>query len=135
MFNVYIMMFFSFEKGLIHENHSSNSHNPIKHVPPAKFPIPYLFYLFGKPWLILGSLLFLMLIMICLKLTFFFLLEMARNLKRGGWCGNRGVANFVLLYSQFNQIYSVCGKSKVFFITFFPLVFWSSHARFLSKSL
>ena len=39
---------FSFEKGLIHQNHSLNSHHAIKNS-PSKIPIPYFFYLFGKP--------------------------------------------------------------------------------------
>ena len=39
---------FSFEKGLIHQNHSLNPPHAIKN-PPSKIPIPYFFYLFGKP--------------------------------------------------------------------------------------
>ena len=44
-----------------------------------------------------------------------------------------GGSHFITL--QFNHIYSVCGKSKASFITFFPSVFWISHVRFSSKSL
>ena len=65
-----------------------------------------------------------------------FLLEKRKKPEKGGgWCGNGEVATFVLLYSQFNHVYSVCGNSKAFFVTFFLLVFWISHARFSSKSL
>ena len=71
---------FSFEKGLIHQNHSLSSHNPIKKPPPPGklFPFPYPFYLFRKPWSILGCLLFLlyMLLMICLRLTYYFYIQM-----------------------------------------------------------
>ena len=61
---------FSFEKGLIHQNHSLNSHNPIKN-PPSKIPLSLSLLSIWKNLIHLGSLLFLlyMLIMICLKLT------------------------------------------------------------------
>ena len=73
LFNSYDV--FSFEKdySLIHQNLSLNSHNPIKN-PSSKLPIYLSLYLLGKPWSILGSLLFLQyMLMICLKLTYFFI--------------------------------------------------------------
>ena len=39
---------FSFEKGLIHQNHSLNSHNPIKNHPQQNFPLPIPFIYLGN---------------------------------------------------------------------------------------
>ena len=70
---------FSFEKRLIHQNHYLNPHNPIKN-PPTKFSFPYPFYVFGRPWSILESLLCLLhMLIICLKLTYYFYIQMALN--------------------------------------------------------
>ena len=69
---------FSFENGLIHQNHSLNSHNPIKS-PPSKIPLSLSLLSIWKTLInfkvFIVSTIY-MLIMICLKLTYSFYVQM-----------------------------------------------------------
>ena len=63
-----------------------------------------------------------------------FLLVREDKPEKEGWCRNKGVATFLLLYSSI--AFTVCrGKVRLPLLLSRSSVFWVSHARFSSKSL